>query len=390
MSTLTLHCGFVPLVDCAPLVIANELGFAEEEGLNLDLAKQPSWSAVRDKLALGGLTAVHMLSPVPVAMSMGMWGIPARLDALSVLSVNGTTIGLSLELARKLQESGVDGDLMAAREVGTALLELAPRPLRAGVPFPYSMHAELLTYWLEKLGAEGPQDLVTRTIPPPLMADAVAAGEIDMFCVGEPWGSIAVEAGVAELVLAGCAIWRFSPEKVLAVRHEWAETEPETAAKLMRAVWRAGRWLSKSENRMTASEILAKRNYVDVPAEIIERALNGRLVVSASGEERTAARFIEFFEGAATFPWRSQAVWIAERIATRTGFNRAQAADVARACFRPDLYRQVLGPIGAALPAASEKVEGTLGEDAIVPSTDGEMSLGSNTFFDGGQFDPQF
>lgn len=388
MTVRTLDCGFIPLVDAAPLVIAREIGFAEEEGLDLVLTKQPSWSAVRDKLAMGGLAAAHMLSPVPVAMSMGLWGIPARLDALSVLSVNGNIVGASLDLAAKLRDSGAPRDLMAAEAVGRALVSVSEKPLRAGVPFPYSMHAELLTYWLESLGMEGPQDLVTRTVPPPLMADAMAAGEIDLFCVGAPWGSIAVDAGIAELILTGSAIWRFSPEKVLAVRHEWAEENPQLTGQLMRAVWRAGRWLSDPANRITTSEVLSRRAYLDVPSEIIDRVLTGRLIVAPTGEQRQADRFVEFFSGAATFPWRSQAVWIAERIAMRTGFDRREAAEIARGCFRSDLYRANLGPIGAPLPTASEKVEGTLDRDTIVPSTAGEMLLGQDRFFDGRAFDP--
>ncbi|MEM8755601.1 MAG: ABC transporter substrate-binding protein, partial [Pseudomonadota bacterium] len=236
------------------------------------------------------------------------------------------------------------------------------------------------------LGLEAPAGLDMRTIPPPRMPEALAAGEIDAFCVGEPWGSFAVETGAAEIVLPGVAIWAFAPEKVLAVRREDAE-DPASAA-LLRAVWRSGRWLAEAENRMTASEILARPAYVDVSAELIERVMTGRLVVDAEGGERTAPRFIEFFDGAATFPWRSQALWIALRWAARAGVDRAEAARVARSCYRADVYRRVLGPLGADLPGASEKVEGALAARSPVASSSGEMFLGPDSFFDGSVFDP--
>lgn len=391
MTRAVLDVGFLPLVDCAPLVVAREIGFADEEGLDLVLHREPSWSALRDKLALGRLAAAHMLAPVPVAMSMGLGGMPGRLDALSVLSVNGTVVGVSRALAARMRDAGPPHDFTAAEAVGQRLLAAGRETLRIGVPFPFSMHAELLTYWLGALSANGagtPGDLKLRTVPPPMMAEALAAGEIDAFCVGEPWGSIAVEAGEAELVLPGAAIWQFAPEKVLGVRHDWAERNVDDASRLLRAVWRAGRWLADPANRITASELLARPAYVDVSAEIIDRALMGRLVVSPRGEERAVPRFLEFFDTAATFPWRSQAVWIAVRLAARNGIDRADAAKLARACFRSDLYRSILGPLRADLPGASEKLEGSLDVRTAVASSTGEMFLGPDRFFDCRIFDP--
>lgn len=379
-----LNIGFMPLVDCAPLAIAREIGFAEEEGLDLALQRQPSWSALRDMLAFERIDAAHMLAPVPVAMSMGLGGLPMAIDALMVLSVNGTVIGVSRDLAAGMRDRGAPSDFMAAA-VGRALIEAATPPLKVGVPFPFSMHAELLYYWLGALGVQAPQQLVVRTVPPPLMADAMAAGEIDAFCVGEPWGSVAAERGVAEIVLPGCAIWGFAPEKVLAVRRRFTTEAPDRTARLMRAVWRAGRWLGDPEHNLAASEILARKGYLDVSAEIIERTLNCRFVVSPLGEERRAPRFIEFFGGAAQFPWRSQAAWIAGRLSKRLG---VEASPEARLTFRADLFRANLGPIGADLPGASEKLEGALDTAMPVASSHGRLFLGPDRFFDSEVFDP--
>jgi NitT/TauT family transport system ATP-binding protein len=248
------------------------------------------------------------------------------------------------------------------------------------------MHAELLHYWLTSLG-EGP-GFELRTVPPPRMAEAVSRGEIDAFCVGEPWGSVAAEAGAAQLVLPGAAIWRFAPEKVLAALHDWTEADPELAAGLMRAVWRAGRWLAQPENVVTATEIMGRVAYLDVAPEILERPLRGRLVINARGDERRVPAAIEFFRGAATFPWRSQALWIAESIARRTGADREGLRAAARASFRADLYRAALGPAGADLPGASEKLEGALLHRTEVASTLGTLLLGPDAFHDRRIFDP--
>lgn len=386
MNPKKVSCGFLPLVDCAPLVVARELGFAEEEGLDLALMRMPSWSTLRDQLAFGMLDAAQMLSPMPVAMSMGLGGAPMKVDVLSVLSVNGDVIGGSLPLVGKMRAVGGMDDFADAAGVGRALIAATEGKLRIGAPFPFSMHAELLYYWLNALGLESPARLDMRTIPPQKMADAVAANEIDLFCVGEPWGSFAVSSGAAEIILPGSAIWAFSPEKVLAVRHEDAALD--RSARLLRAVWRAGRWLGDPHNRLIGSEILARPEYVNVDAALIERTMVGRPVVNMAGEERKAPRLIEFFDGAATFPWRSQACWIASRWAARAGIDQAEAVRIGRACFRSDIYRAVLGPIGADLPGASEKVEGALSIRTPVASSTGEMYLGPDQFFDGLRFEP--
>jgi NitT/TauT family transport system ATP-binding protein len=380
--SLRLDCGYLPLLDAAPLVIAAEIGFAAEEGLELALHRETSWAGLRDRLIWGRYRAAQMLAPVVVAQTAGLGAGDAGLDALMVMSVNGDTIGASPALAAAMGAEGLD--FLDAAATGQALLAAGGGRLRFGVPFPFSMHAELVSYWLGGLGGADAVELAT--IPPPRMAAAIAAGEIDAFCVGEPWGSVAVERGAAELILPGAAIWRFAPEKVLAMTREAVEREPEEAAALMRACWRAARWIAEPANAMTAAEIVGRR--IEVPAEILERALRGRLVINSHGSERVVPRCIEFFAGAATFPWRSQALWIADAIARRTGGDRAAMRAAARSAFRPDLYRDVLGPAGADLPGASEKLEGALPVRTAVASTLGRLQLGPDSFFDGRVFDP--
>lgn len=381
--TVTLRLGFLPLVDAAPLIVAEALGYAEEEGLALELIGAPSWSNLRDLLAVGQVDAAQMLAPVPVALALGLGGM-ARFEVLSVLNLNGNAVGVSTALAAQM--AGHDFALTDARAAGQALITAAGAGLRIGVPFAFSMHNELVRYWLEGLDQGLPVGLEVVTVPPPLMPDALAAGEVDAFCVGEPRGSVAVERGAGVLLLPTSAIWAAAPEKVLAVRAGWAEAKSDLAGRLIRAIWRAGQWLGQAKNLTVASEVLAAR--LGVSAELIERSLTGRLLIASDGAERVVPGFIRFDGGAAGFPWRSQAAWIGARLARRHGLNVIQAQTLAAGVFRSDLYRKHLGPAGAELPAASAKVEGFLTEPTPVASSRGKLILPPDQFYDAQVFDP--
>jgi ABC-type nitrate/sulfonate/bicarbonate transport system substrate-binding protein len=383
--SMTLRLGYVPLLDAAPLIIAEALGFAEEEGLSLDLHTAPSWAALRDMLAVGQVDAAQMLAPVPLAMALGLGRGPVRFEALCVLNLNGNVIGVSNALAAQMAGAGYGFDFTDARAAGRALLAAAPL-LRIGVPYAFSMHRELLLYWLAASGAVAGQ-LDFRTVPPPLMAEALRAGEIDLFCVGEPWGSVAVENGSGTLLLPTSALWARAPEKVLAVRAGWAEAEPALAGPLLRALWRAGRWLSQPENRLIAAELLTAQGRIEVSAEVVERALSGRIITAPDGREQHTPHLIEFFDGAAGFPWRSQAAWIGASLAARHGLDVAQASIAAADVFRSDLYRAHLRPAGAVLPGASEKLEGALATPTAVPAERGQLILPADRFFDARIFD---
>lgn len=383
MNLTTLRVGFVPLLDMAPIVVAHEMGFAAEEGLGLDLQHAPSWSSLRDMLLWGQVDAAQMLAPVPVAMALGLGGAVERLDILQVLSVNGDVIGVSQALAGRLRAAGHDFGFADARRARDDLARAAGAGLRIGVPFPFSTHVELIRYWLRDAGL----DYELCTIPPPRMAEALAAGEIDAFCVGEPWGSVAVELGAGTLLLPSRAIWAVAPEKVLAARHDWVCKNPALTARLMRAIWRAARWLSIPQNRFIASEILARPEYVNASVEVLDRALRGEMVISPQGELRRVSGMIRFFDGAASFPWRSQAAWFATRLAARHGLDPATSLAAAKAICRSDLYRQNLRAAGADLPGASEKLEGSLHHPTAVASERGQMILAPDAFFDGHIFD---
>lgn len=379
--TQSLALGYIPLVDAAPLIVAAEFGFAEEEGLHLDLQPAASWSMLRDMLDFGQVAAAQMLSVVPVARALGLGGGAQPLETALVLSLNGQVLGVSEQVAARLGPLAFG----APQAAGQAIAALGGR-LRIGVPFPFSMQAELLHYWLERAAPGVCVDI--RTVPPPRMAAALLADEIDGFCVGEPWGSHAVEMAGARLLFAGSAIWSQAPEKVLACRRGWMAEHPDAAGRLLRAVWRATRWAAEAENLTTLAEVLAQRAYLDVQPELIDRALAGRLLVSSAGPEVRVPQFLTLHRGAASFPWRSQAAWIGARLAARSGIDPVAAMDSARATFRSDLFRLHLGAVGAAMPRASDKIEGGLERAEAVAGVAAPVILERNRFFDGAVFDP--
>jgi len=381
-----LNIGFVPLLDAAPVIVAAEMGFAAEEGLALNLKPAASWSLVRDMLAFGTVEAAHMLAPVPVASALALGGgNNVSLSAGAVLSLNGTVIGVGEPTAQRMRDAGYVFDFndpVAARE---AMLSVASRPLRLGVPFPFSMHYELVTYWL---GAVGQDAIEIRTVPPSLMADAIANGEIDAFCVGEPWGSLVVEHTAGTLLLPGSAIWTQAPEKVLAMRTDWGEENVDQRNALIRTMVKSARWLSDPSSSTIAAEILSGSEFLDLPAEILDRGLSGHLTISSRGDNRKVTDFVSFFEGAANFPWRSQAEWIGAQLATRMGLDQTEARKAAAAVFRSDWYRNAMENTGLDVPGASSKIEGGNRDEMPVASALGRLTLLPNQFYDRRVFDP--
>jgi two-component system, oxyanion-binding sensor len=388
MTLASLRLGYVPLIDAAPLIVARELGFAAEEGLDFDLIRLQSWAQSRDMLGLGAIDAAHMLVPLPIAQAMGLGPDFPAFDLVMILSLGGQAIAVSAALADAMRSNGYGfgfDDPVVARD---ALMAVAGGRLQVGVPFPFSTQAELVRHWLR--GTELEPGVTIHTVPPPRMAEAMAAGELDAFCVGEPWASYAVESGVGALLLAGRAIWAAPPEKGLVLTRQFANTRPEETGRMMRAVWRACRWLDQSGNRSMAAEILSRPEYLNLPPELSERGLLGRLHVTSTGEVRHFPDFIRFHDGAANFPWRSLAALLAQRISGRHGLDATMAMEAAKTCFRTDLYRDHLRSAGADLPGASARIEGSMAHPTAVASEKGQIILGPDAFFDGDTFDPSF
>lgn len=395
---LELTVGFLPLVDaCLPL-LAREHGFAEEEGLSLELVKDMSWATVLDRLLYGHSDAAHMIAPLAIAAALGR-GRPAQpLSVPFVLGLNGNAVTMHPRLADRVAPSAGLGDPV---EIGAALRDVAAervragRPLRFGVVHRYSSHNYMLRYWLAACGIRPDTDVEIATIPPPFCADALQAGEVDAICVGEPWNSVAVERGVGRIVLATAQIWRRGVEKVLALREPTLEEKRDEVARLIRAMCRAGRHFVDPANWDANAAILARPEYLDGDAVLIKRAISDRLLLARAmdGTEGEIVHYPDFmfqYREAANFPWVSQAAWLYTQMVRwdGIGFDPADAAKAARV-FRPDVYRAALIGTREPLPGASSKVEGSLRQKTAVGSQQGRIILEGNSFFDGMVFDPE-
>jgi NitT/TauT family transport system ATP-binding protein len=391
-----VRAGFIPLVDCAVLVAAAEQGFARAEGIDLVLSKEASWASIRDKVNLGHLDCAQMLAGMPLASSLGIGHVRVPTIAPFSLGLNGNAITVSLDLYRRMAEAGgLDGGegpagmVQALGRVIDAGKARGDAPLTFGMVFPFSCHNYQLRYWMAAGGIDPDADVRLVVIPPPLMVESLRAGHVHGFCVGEPWNSLAVDAGLGRIVAAGSEIWRMSPEKVLGVQSSWAEANPQALASLIRALDKAAAWCDLAENREALAALLSREGYTGVPQDVLARSLSGVVRLGPDGAIRTVPDFILFHRNAANFPWVSQALWLYSQM-LRWGQTAAgpETEAAARRVFRPDLYRQALGMSGAPLPAASAKLEGSLAGPREIGALSGSLWLGPDRFFDGRVFDP--
>ena len=219
------------------------------------------------------------------------------------------------------------------------------------------------------------------------MADAIGAGRIDGYCAGEPWNTAAVAKGLGHIATVKAAIWKSSPEKVLGVAALWAEANPGELAALLRALYRSAEWCAQPGNREELAGLLSCPHYLDCPVDWLLPALSGQIRTGAG-----TVQVDDFFlpqAKAATFPWKSHALWFYSQM-VRWGQINATAENAAKALdtYRPDLYRSALKPLGVALPGANAKVEGALPSPTPVGSAGASLVLGPDGFFDGKVFDP--
>ncbi len=391
-----LTLGFIPLVDCAPLVVAAEMGFAAEEGVTLDLVRETSWANIRDRVTLGHFHGAQMLGPMPIASTLG---IGSHLDVAMVapfsLGLGGNAITASVRLYGEMEEIGArltdEPAAMASKLAGVVARrrERGRPPLTLAMVFPFSGHNYELRYWLASAGIDPDRDVRLVVLPPPFMVDALAEGHVDAFCVGEPWNSLAVDRGTGVIIASKSALWRQGPEKVLGLRADFAEENSAALHAVMRALYRATAWAGNPDNRPVLAELLARPGYVGGSAEIIGRALGGRIVRRHGSAAETIPDFLVFHDHAANFPWQSHALWFyTQMVRWRQIDHTPEKADRAKAVYRPDIYRAALTPTDADLPNASSKVEGALTQATPVASRSGRMVLGPDGFFDGLLFDP--
>lgn len=389
-----VRAGFIPLLDAAPLIVAYELGFARDNGVQLRLSRETSWATIRDRLAVSHLDVAHALAPLPIAANLGLGPLPLTLVVPMAFGYGGNTVTVSASLWAELAASGAPanfdgrGTSAAIGQVVRAIRARTGRRVRFGIVHQFSAHHYELAYWLAAAGAIPGRDVELVVLPPSLMAGALQNAQIDGFCAGEPWGSVAATIGAGVIATTKAHIWRASPEKVLAAREQWAEQKPQRMDALVRALHAAAAWCEESSNRKELAAILARPHYLDLDASVLMPGLS-RTLLAPSGRSETVGGFLQFSGGAATFPWTSHALWFLAQMARWGEVEPTEAAvNIARTTYRPDIYRRALGPIGAVLPTASAKVEGALTEPQLVGASGGALVLGPDGFFDGRIFDP--
>ncbi len=390
-----LRLGYVPLADCAPLVVAQELGLFREEGLEVTLSAEPSWANIRDKVQLGQLDAAQMLAPMPLAASLGIDGRPAAMLTALTLNLNGNGITVSRELdehMRALAPAELARSPAAAVALAAVIADRRARgrpPLRLAAVYPFSTHAYQLRYWLGAAGIDPDRDVQLRVVPPPLMAMHLEAGWIDGYCVGEPWNSVAVAKGVGRTLITSHELWNNGQEKVLAVTADWAQRHPGTHRALLRALLRAAQWLDEPAHSATAARLLSEGHHVAAPTHVLRASLAGMF---AYGPDEPTARhddLLVFHRYAANFPWRSHMLWYASQMARWD--HLPPGSDMMRAVHavvRPDLYRSAADDLGLPYPDEDMKTEGDHEGAWTLPTSRGELVMGPDRFFDGARFDP--
>ena len=384
-----ITAGFVPLLDSALLVAAREKGFAEAQSVDLTLVRERSWASIRDRLAVRQFDVAHILGPMPIACNLGLSAPAPKMIAPMALGLGGNAVTVSAALWQAMAGAGATDDLDARRN-GAALRRVVDgrkgEPLRFGVVHPYSGHNYELRYWLAASGIDPDRQIEIVVLPPPDMGDALAESRIDGYCAGEPWNTFGVLKRGAHLATVKAAIWKSSPEKVLGVNAHWGEANPEALVALLVALHHASVWCGDPRNHAELARLLALPAYVGRAADLLMPALSGNLPVG--GAVRTVGDFFVLHAKAATFPWKSHALWFYTQMVrwgqvAQSEANRAVAAGT----YRPDVYRAALKALGIAMPSASAKVEGALTAETPVGSS-GALTLGPDGFFDGGRFDP--
>jgi nitrate/nitrite transport system substrate-binding protein len=359
-----LTLGFVKLTDMAPLAIAYEKGYFEEEGLYVTLEAQANWKVLLDGVIEGRLDGAHMLAGQPIAATIG-YGTSANLITPFSMDLNGNAITVSNSVWEQMKPNiAVGSDGKPVHPISATALKpvvdaynASGKPFNMAMVFPVSTHNYELRYWLaaggihpgfydpangDTLGQRNAQAFLSVT-PPPQMPATLEAGTILGYSVGEPWNQQAVFKGIGVPVITDYEIWRNNPEKVFGLTAEFAEENPNTVLHLTRALIRAAMWLDaeNNANRPEASRILAQPNYVGADPEVISNSMTGTFEYE-KGDVRSVPDFNVFFRYRATYPYYSDAVWYLSQMRRWGQIADAKPdawyADMAAKVYRPDIY----------------------------------------------------
>jgi nitrate/nitrite transport system substrate-binding protein len=396
-----LKLGFIKLTDMAPLAIAVEKGFFEDEGLSVTLEPQANWKVLLDRVISGELDGAHMLAGQPLGATIG-FGTQAHVVTAFSMDLNGNGITVSNEVWQKMKANvpnGPDGKpthpiKADALKPVIASYRAAGKPFNMGMVFPVSTHNYELRYWLAAGGINpgyyAPNDVsgqiqaeaLLSVTPPPQMPATLEAGTIYGYSVGEPWNQQAVAKGIGVPVITDTEIWKNNPEKVFGVTDGWATKNPNTHLAVVKALIRAAQWLDENNNanRAEAVKILAKSEYVGADAKVIANSMTGTFEYE-KGDKRDVPDFNVFFRYNATYPFYSDAVWYLSQMRRWGQIAEAKPdswyAETARNVYKPEIY----------LKAAKLLVEEGKAKEADFPWTSDGYKPVDSGFIDGIPYD---
>ncbi len=374
-----LRIGFLRLTDSAPAIVAQEFGYFAEEGVDAELLEEPSWANIADKLAYGFLDAAVIVPPLAFAVELGLRGVSQKLIIPCNLSLGGNTITLSRDLAAQVRKVAASDGLSKPRALA-ASLKGRDEPLPLGIVHAYSTHNLLLRYWLATGGLEAGRDVRLSVVPPARAVEALQSGQIAGFCAGAPWGEIAARAGAGVTLATSDDIWRAAPEKAFAVRARWAEENAKALKGAIRALVRAAQFCDAPENASYTGALLSRQKYLGVDSHAILSSLPGGAV--------SQDNLSRFWRSAATFPWRSHALWFLHQMARWDLIGLVDCEALATRVYRPDLYRAALAPLGLSVPLADAKPEGAHNSAWQLDAAPSPIAMGPDSFCDRAVFDP--
>ena len=358
-----LKFGFIKLTDMAPLAVAYEKGFFEDEGLYVTLEAQANWKVLLDRVIDGELDGAHMLAGQPLGATIG-FGTQSHIVTAFSMDLNGNAITVSNKVWGEMKKHIPHEDGKPVHPIKADALKPVidkykseGKPFKMGMVFPVSTHNYELRYWLAAGGIHpgfyAPHkgdssgtlkaDTLLSVTPPPQMPSTMEAGTIDGYCVGEPWNQQAVFKGIGVPVVTDYEIWKDNPEKVFGVSKGWADKNPNTHIKVVKAMIRAAQWLdaNNNANRPEAVKILAKSQYVGADYDVIANSMTGTFEYE-KGDKRQVPDFNVFFRHNATYPYYSDAIWYLTQMRRWGQISEYKPdswyKDIAKKVYRPDIY----------------------------------------------------
>lgn len=363
-----LNIGFIALTDCAPIVIAKEKGFFEKYGLDVHVAKEGGgWPGIQQKVISGEYDFSHALAGMPIAATLGING-DAHLQALLSLDFNGNGITYGNNIIKEMQKYGMD---QTKRPLGSESLKkyidakhkaegANYQPLNFGMVHPVSTHNYELRYWMASSGIKPDEDTTIKPFPPPTMPSNLIAGNIEGYCVGEPWNERIVLKKKGSTLVTNYDIWNNNPEKVLQARADFVEKYPETTKAVMKAIIEAQMWLDESwEHRKEAAEILSKPNYVKAPVKVLEKSMTGTFQYLNGQDSEPNPMFNVFANYYAAYPFYSHGMWFITQMYRWGQLDKAvNMKEVIEKVYRPDLFAEAAKEVNYSLPPSPWKVDG--------------------------------